>query len=379
MITLERNLLRMDKKICSYCLIDDSFPKVKFDERGRCNYCIENESLIKLNNDSKDINRLNSICNKIKLQNRKLKYDVVVGISGGIDSAYVLFQTVLLGLRPLAVHVDTGWNTEVSTSNINKLCSKLKVDLETIVIDWEAMKELQRAFFLSSTLNIDIPQDHMIFSSLNQIVRKSKVKYMFSGSNVFTEGIKIPFDLGYTSYDYRYIRSVNSHYSRNKKLIKNLPRTTILDLIINKIFIKKINILNYIKYSELEASNLLRNDFNWISYGGKHNESRFTRFFQSQFLIEKYKYDKRVIHLSSLIVNQELDRNDALKKLSINDEKNNPLYYQDKRIFLSKLDLNESDYDLIIDKQTLTYENFQNNFFWIKLLSFLNEFLAKLI
>jgi N-acetyl sugar amidotransferase len=352
-------------KVCNRCVMDSSISAITFNQEGICNYCtdqlnlISNQQLMNLN----DSDRLNRLIEKIKDKSKHRRYDVLVGVSGGIDSAYGLHLSAKLGLRVLAVHIDAGWNTETAVSNIEKLCIKLNIDLVTHVVDWNAMREIQRAFIFSGTLNLDIPQDHVFLSGVYKIAKKYRIKYIFNGVNVFTEGISPNMSQGYTPLDWKFIKSIYKTHGRIYK-IKNFPKMSFVELIINNFVYRKVKLLNYINYSQNDAIRILRNEYEWEYYGGKHFESRFTKFFQSSYLTERFSYDKRKLHLSSLIMNGEISRESAIEKLD------NPPYDQvsmteDKIYILKKLDIALNEYDQIIASPIRPYKDYKNNEFFI--------------
>jgi N-acetyl sugar amidotransferase len=292
--------------------MDTSDPDIIFDEQGICNHCKRQIQLQRNRGYRKGVSEreLETIVRLIKHKQRKAEYDVVVGVSGGVDSAFSLHYAVNLGLRVLAVHVDAGWNSEVAVSNIEKLCNGLSVDLHTIVVDWYSMKELQRAFLLSGLPNLDVPQDHVFASAVYRFAKKNKIRFIFNGSNFATEGI-LPKSWGYDAMDYRFIRSVYKKHGRGMS-IKKIPKLSLLEFIYFSSQVKRINVLNYLDYSKSSALKVLNEFYGWNYYGGKHFESRFTKFFQSVYLVQKYGYDKRVAHLSSLVVNKEITRDHAI-------------------------------------------------------------------
>ena len=177
--------------VCSRCLMDTTASQIKFDEKNICNYCsdflIRNED----QNKKTDID-LNKLIEKIKSDGKNKAYDCIVGVSGGVDSSYVLYKVVELGLRPLAVHLDNGWNSELAQNNIPNLVTKLNVDLYTKIVDWEEYKNLQEAFFYSNVIDIELLLDNAMLAINYQMANKYGIKYILSGTNTSTEGFKIP-------------------------------------------------------------------------------------------------------------------------------------------------------------------------------------------
>jgi N-acetyl sugar amidotransferase len=345
---------------CTFCIMDTTDPEIVFDDHGRCNHCKRQEYLQQTRGYRKGISEveLSEIIETIKQKQKNKNYDVVVGVSGGVDSAYALEYSVNLGLRVLAVHVDAGWNSEIAVSNIEKLCNALNVDLHTIVIDWSQMKELQRAFILSGLPNLDIPQDHVFMAGVFKFAFKNKVKYMINGSNFATEGI-LPTSWGYDAMDYRFIKSVYKIHGR-KTSIRRLPKLNLIEYSLYNLFIKRINLLNYIQYSKTDALNHLSNKYKWNYYGGKHYESRFTKFFQSYYLVKKYGFDKRIAHLSSQIVNKEIERELALSSImhSINPTEHS--FSSDLDFVLKKTEISHEEWNKVIESTPLAEDDYKN-------------------
>jgi N-acetyl sugar amidotransferase len=362
---------------CTYCIMDTSDPDIIFDDQGVCNHCKRQIKLQQTRGYRKGVSEieLESIVQIIKDKQRNAEYDVVVGVSGGVDSAFVLHKAAELKLRVLAVHVDAGWNSETAVSNIKKLCQSLDIDLHTYVIDWNQMKELQRAFVLSGISNLDIPQDHVFLAGVYRLAREYKVKFVLNGSNFATEGI-FPATWEHNPMDNQFIKQINKLYSRTKK-INNLPIMSLYQYIFMNISLKKINLLNYFPYSKTETIKLLTTEYGWDYYGGKHFESRFTRFFQSYYTVKKYGYDKRIAHLSSLIVNGELSRQDALEifKQIPYDEN---LMKEDLMYILKKLDLTMDDWEYVLSKDRVVSTSIKNSSKLLdKLLLFRNRLIRK--
>jgi N-acetyl sugar amidotransferase len=332
---------------CTFCIMDTSDPEIVFDEQGICNHCKRQQHLQKTIGYREGISEveLNSIIEIIKHKQKNKQYDVVVGVSGGVDSAYALHYSVKLGLRVLAVHVDAGWNTEVAVNNIKKLCSSLDVDLHTVVIDWAQMRELQRAIILSGISNLDIPQDHVFVAGLYEMAFKYRVRFIINGSNFATEGI-FPSSWEQNEMDAVLIKDINKKYSRTKQINK-LPIMSIYKYLFYNLYFSKIYLLNHLPYSKSEAVALLQKLYDWEYYGGKHFESRFTRFFQSSYTIERFNYDKRIAHLSSLIVNGEITRHSAIEEIG-KPPYENSLMISDLEYLLKKIDLSLDEYNHII-------------------------------
>jgi N-acetyl sugar amidotransferase len=321
--------------------------------------------------------RLERIVEKIKASGSNNEYDCIIGVSGGVDSTYVAYKVKELGLRPLAVHFDNGWNSELSVKNIEKTLNILDIDLYTYVIDWEEFKSLQIAFLRSSTPDGEIPTDHAITSLLYTIARDKGVKYIITGANIATEAI-LPETWSYGHMDWSYIKTINDRFGTRKKL-SSYPHLTPLGYCYYTFIkgIRSIAILNYLNYDKAEAMKLLEEKLGWQYYGGKHYESIYTRFFQGYILTEKFRMDKRKAHLSTLILSGQLTREQALTELE------KPAYpidllREDREYVMKKLSMSESDFQSVMEQPVKTFKDYPNQ--WKthrKLKTILNAFRKK--
>lgn len=337
-----------DYQVCTRCVMDTTDPAISFDAQGHCNTCntyLEQRDIIGYRTGVSD-KELDAIVKQIKKANKDKDYDVILGISGGVDSAYMAYLAHQLGLRILAVHVDTGWNNEMAVKNIERMCTKLNIELHTIVIDWPTMKELQRAYMLSGVANLDVPQDHVLMTSVMKFAQQYKLGYVLNGNNLATEGASAPFSMQQSCMDFWHIRSIYRKHGRGKSLRK-YPHLSIWEARWKFPIITKIDILNHIPFSKKEAMEILTREFGWEYYGGKHFESRFTKYFQSVYLPHKFGYDKRRYHLSCLVLNDEMTREEALAELS------HPPYpleqqQEDEAYILKKLDIDPVQWQRIL-------------------------------
>lgn len=352
-----------DYKICKRCIMDTtSDPNLKLDENGVCNYCHEYDNAIAENrrNISGNMKELKEIVNKIKHDCRNKKYDCILGISGGVDSSYLAYWAKQNGLRVLAVHVDAGWNSELAVQNIRNMCQKLNYDLHTVVVDWTTMKELQRAYLFSGLANQDVPQDHCFVAAVYAVARKFGVKYMLNGFNYASEGI-LSKAYQYSCMDWANIKGVYKKCGRGKSL-KKYPHLNFFDKFIGIPYlynIVKITPLNYISYSKKGAMELLEKEFDWKYYGGKHYESRFTKFFQEVYLPQKYGWDKRRDHISSLIVGGEMTREEGLKEME-NTPSTPEELKEETEYVLKKLDISEAEWDDILKAPNKSEDDYPN-------------------
>lgn len=303
-----------NSKICSRCVMDSSDSKIEFDGRGHCNHCRRAVELLK-SLKTRQGNRLETWADSLKSKNSSRKFDAIIGLSGGIDSSYVALLLSRLKIRPLVVHVDAGWNNEVAVSNIRMLLDALGFELETVVIDWKQMRNLQTAFLRAGIKNQDIPQDHAFFASLYNLAAKYKIRDVITGANVSTESI-LPSSWGSDAMDGKFLMAV----ARSQGLsnigsfpISRLPHHYLLRMVLGRMVIHKP--LDMIDYQKESAMRELEESFGWRDYGGKHRESLFTTWFQHSYLPKRFGIDKRKAHLSSLIISGQMSRDIALETL----------------------------------------------------------------
>lgn len=344
-------------QICTHCIMDTSDPDIVFDEQGICNHChsVEKRMAMYPYNLSKEEKQkaLEQNIAEIKDKGKHRQYDCVVGVSGGVDSTYVAYLAKKLGLRPLAVHLDNGWNTELAVHNIEKICKKIGIDLYTYVLDWEEFRDLQVAFLKASTPDSEIPTDHAIHGVLYKIAAQKNIKYMLIGCNFATESI-LPPSWSHGHYDWKYIHSINKQFGTVP--LKTFPNLSLLKWIYYKMIkgIRYFTILDYIDYVKEEAVHVLENELEWQNYGGKHHESVYTKFFQAYILPAKFGFDKRKIHLSSLICAGQMTRENALEEI----EKGLYLPRQleeEKRYVIKKLGITEEEFESIMKLPPKTF------------------------
>lgn len=308
-------------QVCTNCIMDSTDETIIFDEHGRCDYCANyyNNILPNWKNSEDDEVKILPVLEKIKEEGKNKDYDCIIGISGGLDSSYLVHLAVTKwGMRPLLYHVDAGWNSDVSTHNIRSLVDKLGLDLYTDVINWEEMKDLQRAFFKSQVPDIDTPQDLVFFSSLYNYCAKNKIKYILTGGNFSTECVREPLHWGaYYQTDMKYVNDIHSKFGTRE--LKTFPTCDIFKYKIQYRFVNGIRVvkpLDHTRFIKKEAEDLLEKEYGWQRYKHKHHESRFTRWFEAFWLREKFGFDKRKNHLSSLVLTGQMSREDALRRVS---------------------------------------------------------------
>jgi N-acetyl sugar amidotransferase len=306
-------------QVCSITVMDTSDPDIRFDEKGVCDHVHDFEKFVKpyWKTDKRAEEELFKIVAEIKRSGKGKDFDCILGLSGGVDSSYMLHLAVKkFGLRPLVFHVDGGWNSELAVHNINVMIDKLGLDLYTEVINWEEMKDFQLAFFKSGVPHIDIPQDHAFIATLYNFADKYNIKYILNGGNFSTECVQYPMKYYYYGTDMAQIDDIRKQFGTIK--MDTYPFSSIYRHKIYLKYIRGINVvkpLNFIPYYKEEALSLLENEYGWKPYPQKHFESRFTRFFEGYWLTERFGFDPRRVMFSSLILTGQMTREEALVKL----------------------------------------------------------------
>ena len=300
--------------------MDTSDPHITFDDQGISNHYWDYLKYSKPNlyNDQEGERLLCKYIDTIKKKSKGKDFDCILGLSGGMDSSYMLHKMVTkYNLRPLVFHVDGGWNTEIAVSNIKNLVDKLKLDLFTEVIDWHEMREFQLAMFKSGVPHLDVPQDMAFFAVLYKFAEKYDVKTILNGGNITTESVLRPFNLIYYGGDMVQAKDILRKFARFK--LESFPFVSIIYKKLWLRYIRKIKVfkpLNYINYSKSQATKELSSTYGWKPYSQKHFESRFTRFYEGYWLLERFGFDMRRVELSSLILAGQITRGEALNILS---------------------------------------------------------------
>lgn len=353
-------------QICTKTVMDTiGDDDIRFDEDGVCNYYHEFREKLKIRVPEASVaeKQLKDLVAKIKKEGEGKQYDCIIGISGGVDSTYTAWLVKELGLRPLAIHLDNGWNSELAVKNIENILNKLGIDLYTEVMDWEMFKDLQLSFLKASTADGEIPTDHAILSILYQTAAKFKVKYIISGMNFRNEGMLPPsWARGYL--DWRYIKSVQKKFG--KQSLSTFPHMTIFNFLYFNLVkkIRSVSFINYIPFDKQEAMEVIQEKLGWQNYGGKHYESIYTRFYQAYILPKKFKIDKRKAHLTCLIASTgEITREEALKILEqpTADEK---LLQDDKEYLLKKFGISAEEFESIMNAPIKTIFDYPNYHKW---------------
>ena len=347
----------MGYQICKNCILDTSDPEITFDENGVCNYCKSYEARKKMFTPTVKEKHLHlqAMIDFCKKKGKGKKYDCIIGVSGGVDSTYVAYKVKELGLRPLAVHLDNGWDAELAVSNIHNVLKKLDIELYTHVLDWDEFRSLQLAFLKASTPDSEIPSDHAIGALMKSFAAKEDLPLIW-GVNFSSEAI-LPRVWSQGHMDWGYIKNVNSLFGTKK--LKDFPHYTVFKRIYwNRIKkLRTFSLLDYIDYDKEMAKKFLIEELGWRDYGGKHHESIYTKFFQGYILPTKFGFDKRRAHLSSLILAGQISREEALEEIGKppydDKELHDHLVYVPKKFGLTK-----EEFQNIMDLPPRKYEEF---------------------
>ena len=353
----------IEYKICNRCLMDTSAEEITFDKDGNCQFCNDfirhHENFLNTSNEFK-LTDFNCLIEKVKENGLNKKYDCIIGLSGGLDSSWVLVQAVKAGLRPLAVHMDNGWNSELAQNNIERLVKTLNVDLFTYVIDWEEYRDLQEAFFDADVVDIELLYDNALAAVNFQLARKYNLKFILSGSNTATEGVQMPKAwAAKNKYDFKNIKNIWKIFGKGYK-IKTFPGYNFEQYLVDH-YIKKIRwvpFLNFTNYNKEEAITILSSDYGFIPYPYKHYESVFTRFYQGYILPKKFGYDKRRNHLSALVLTNQMSRDEGLSILKESPYTSINTQNADLEYFLKKFSWTNDKFDEYISRPKIEHEKY---------------------
>lgn len=306
-------------QICANCVMDTTDSAIKFDSLGVCDHCTDflQNTKPQWHPNEGGLERLSKIVNKIKASGKGKEFDCIMGMSGGLDSSYLLHLAVKeCGLRPLVFHVDGGWNTDIAVNNIQVIVEKLGLHLYTEVINWEEMRAFQLAFFRAGVPHLDVPQDHAFVATLYHFANKNGINYILNGGNIATECVRNPKEWLYYGTDMAQIRDIRRRFCANP--LQSYPFSSIL---FHKIYLRYIKgvqvvkLLDLMPYTKELAIKTLSEEYGWKAYPQKHFESRFTKFYEGYWLPTRFGFDTRRVQFSSLILTGQMTRNEALERL----------------------------------------------------------------
>ena len=353
----------MELQICTNCVMDTTDSKITFDEKGVCDHCTTyyKDILPKWHTDERGEKALSEIIDKIKKEGEGKEFDCIMGMSGGIDSSYLLYvMKEQFGLRPLVFHVDAGWNSQIAVNNIERLIDGLGLGFYTDVINWEEIKDLQLAFFKSGVSHVDTPQDHAFFATMYKFASKHKIKYILTGVNYSTECVRNPLEWMYYQSDSIQLKDIHKQFGTRP--LKTYPVTNILW---HKVYlpyakgIKLIRPLDFVPYDKDAAMQLLVDKFGYQKYPQKHFESRFTRFYESYWLPQRFGFDTRKVQYSSLILTGQMTRDEALEKLS-KPGYDKETIHQDFEFVANKIGISVDELQSYMDMPKRTYKDYKS-------------------
>lgn len=353
----------MNYQICTNCIMDTSDPTITFDENGVCHHCHDFNNSVKpyWHPNERGRAELEKTLKQIRAFGKGKDFDCLLGMSGGMDSSYMLHMAVTeWNLRPLVFHVDAGWNSELAVNNIEVMVDKLGVDLYTEVINWEEIKDFQLAFFKSGIRELDIPQDHAFIAMVDKFAEKYKIKYILNGGNFSTECVMPPREWLYYGTDMKLLKDIIKKFGTIK--MKTYPFVSVMK---HKLYLKylkgiqNVKPLNYVPYVKKNVAKVLKDEYGWREYPQKHFESRFTRFFEGYWLPEKFGVDMRRIQLSSLILTGQMTRDEALEIMR------SPAYDEEKikedfEYIAKKLQISVEELQEYFDAPNKTFRDYKN-------------------
>ena len=361
---------------CTLSVMDTiSDPNISFDEKGICNYYYEyleaEKQQVFLGPAGRE--RLNQTIERIKRAGKGKPYDCILGLSGGADSTYLAYLAKQEGLRPLLVHFDYGWNSEIAVQNIECAVKHLGFDLYTHVMDWDEFRDILRSYFKASVVDLDVPADHMIFASLYKTANKYGIKYLLSGNNVPTEHT-LPKTWNYNKFDIINLRNIHQTYGEGK--LKHFPALGLWNHAYYNLVkeIQSAQLLNFVPYTKKNIVEIITRELGWRDYGGKHHESVFTRFYQGYILPVKFGIDKRKAHLSNLIFSGQLTKEEALAELQ------RPTYdlrlqAEDKTYVAKKLGFSADEFDEVLQLPNYSHDVYgtdkSQRIFYFKVMRFI--------
>ncbi|HAA72611.1 MAG TPA: N-acetyl sugar amidotransferase [Planctomycetaceae bacterium] len=350
------------RQVCQRCVMDSSAENIRFDANGVCHFCrdfLQKQTPVLDKSDASRSVETRELIDRIKSAGRRKRYDCVVGVSGGIDSSYVLHLAVEHGLRPLAVHMDNNWNSEAAANNIKNLVTRLGVDLYTHVIEWQCYRSLLQAFLDADVVDIELLYDNASQGVVYRQAKKHGIRHMLMGFNAATEGLMLPRGWRHFKWDLRNIRDIARSGSA---ATRKFPGIGIWRrLYYHKVCrMQQVRLLNYVEFNKSQALELLEERYDYKRYQYKHYESILTRFYQGYLLPVKFGIDKRRVHASTLIMTGEMTRAEALEMLE------GPAYdpaeiERDRKYFVKKMGWTENQLDDYLARPPRSHDEFRSD------------------
>ena len=343
--------------------MDTTDPAIQFDAAGVCDHCLnfDNNILPNWRPDERGWKDLERVAERIRRRGKGRDHDCLIGISGGADSSYVTYVAKeMMGLRPLILHVDTGWNSQEAVNNIERIVDGLGLDLYTEVVDWQEMRDLQLAFFKAGVQHLDTPQDHAIFAGLYNFAAKNGFEYIVTGANYATECIRNPLDWHYHATDLAQLRDIHRRFG--SRPLRTFPLTDIFTYKLYYRYAKGVRVvrpLNSVPYVKADAVKMLTERFGWQKYPHKHYESRFTRFYEGYWQPTKFGVDKRRRDFSIMILTGEMTRGEALERIA-KPAWDDATIQQDFLFVATKLGISVDELRALMDVPPKSWRDYRN-------------------
>lgn len=331
---------------CSRCVLDTVGPHpIDFDDDGVCHYCRASDRAVAKWTLSPEEQRIKfeQAIGAIKARGAGREYDSILGMSGGVDSSYVAYLAMKHGLRPLIIHLDNSWNSELAVKNIENIITRTGFEYYNYVIDWEEFKDMQLAYLRASVIDTEVVTDQAIFAILHIVAHRLGVRYILFGDNPKSERT-MPSGWNYQKNDLANLRAIHRRFGRKK--LRSYPLMGLYDLDwYRKVAgISYVSLLHYIDVPVSEMKATLEREFGWRDYRWKHCESVFTQFYQGYILPKKYGVDKRKAHITDEILSGLITRDEAIRRLE-------QPYYTDEQL--------REDYDFVTRKFDLSAQEFE--------------------
>jgi len=348
-------------KICQICCMDETCKPIQFLGRNGCSYC--SSARQRLAQDQKSKADILAVVERIRQHGtlRGRKYDCIVGVSGGLDSTFLLYRLVGLGLKPLAVHMDNNWNSSMASSNLKRALKVLGIDLITYVTPWSVQRGWQRALLDSDVADVELLYDNLLHEVCYREAKRHDLKFIIGGANNATEGVEVPKSWLWHTFDGKNLEAIAR---RRGVATREMPVFTYAKWLrytfINRI--RWVSLLDWMSdYSRDEAEAELARELNYKPYGSKHFENVFTRFYQAEILPRKFGFDKRKPHLSSEIVSGGISRSTALEKLQEPTYSTKALRELDMSYVLSKLGMTTSEFESYLERPGIPHSEYSQD------------------
>ena len=350
-----------ESRTCARCVLDETIADIRFDAAGVCSWCeyLDARPVTLAPDVATQDRQFRQVIQQIKDTGRRSRYDCVLGVSGGIDSSYAALVAVRAGLRPLVVHVDNGWNTEIAVRNIESIVRGLNLDLITHVIDWQEFRSLQLSLLRAGVVDLEMLSDHAIIATMFHAARRHRIKYIVTGDNDATEA-GLPKGWNHRKTDLVNIRAINRAFERTT--MKTFPSLSTLEMLAHRRLLgtRYVGLLSYVEYVKEKAIGELERELGWKRYGKKHFESVITRFYQGYILPTKFGIDKRKFHYALMIHSRQMTRDEALAELK-SPPYDPKLQEQDKVYVSKKLGITVGEFDRMMNERPVPHEAYAND------------------